>query len=98
MATASFRCHGELNDFLAPERRRAELTVTLARAASAKHMIEALGVPHTEVGAILVNGASVGFAPVVSRSKKARCSGIIAAFARGRACKVKLGEASGGFS
>jgi hypothetical protein len=61
MATATFRFHGELNDFLAPERRRAEFTATLARAASAKHMIEALGVPHTEVGAILVNGASVGF-------------------------------------
>lgn len=61
MATATFRFHAELNDFLAPFRRRAEFTAALARAASAKHMIEALGVPHTEVGAILVNGASVGF-------------------------------------
>lgn len=61
MVTATFRFYEELNDFLAPERRRREFTVPCARAATAKHMIEALGVPHTEVELILVNGASVGF-------------------------------------
>ncbi len=58
---ASFRFYEELNDFLAPERRKHEFTVPCARAASVKHMIEALGVPHTEVELILVNGESVGF-------------------------------------
>ena len=51
----------ELNDFLAPERRRTEFSVTCAQAATTKHMIEALGVPHTEVELILVNGESADF-------------------------------------
>lgn len=61
MVTATFRFYEELNDFLAPERRRGEFRVPCARAATTKHMIEALGVPHTEVELILVNGESVGF-------------------------------------
>src|SRR5438105_6397408 len=58
---ATFRFYEELNDFLAPERRGREFSVPCARAATAKHMIEALGVPHTEVELILLNGESVGF-------------------------------------
>ena len=58
---ATFRFYEELNDFLVPERRGHEFCVPCARAATAKHMIEALGVPHTEVELILVNGESVGF-------------------------------------
>jgi uncharacterized protein with PIN domain len=61
MATATFRFYEELNDFLAPDRRKREFTVTCARAATTKHMIEALGVPHTEVELILLNGESVDF-------------------------------------
>lgn len=61
MVTATFRFYEELNDFLPPERRRREFTCDCARAASTKHMIEALGVPHTEVELILVNGESVDF-------------------------------------
>ncbi|SEL61160.1 Mut7-C RNAse domain-containing protein [Nitrosovibrio tenuis] len=61
MVTATFRFYEELNDFLAPERRKREFASTCARAATTKHMIEALGVPHTEVELILVNGESVGF-------------------------------------
>jgi len=60
-ATATFRFYAELNDFLAPERRGREFTCPCARAATTKHMIEALGVPHTEVEFVLVNGESVGF-------------------------------------
>jgi uncharacterized protein with PIN domain len=61
MATATFRFYEELNDFLAPDRRKREFTVKCARAATTKHMIEALGVPHTEVELILLNGESVDF-------------------------------------
>lgn len=61
MVNATFRFHEELNDFLAPARRRQAFTVPCAEAATTKHMIEALGVPHTEVELILVNGESVGF-------------------------------------
>jgi hypothetical protein len=61
MVTATFRFYEELNDFLAPERRGREFACGCARAATTKHMIEALGVPHTEVELVLVNGESVGF-------------------------------------
>lgn len=61
MVNATFRFYEELNDFLAPARRRQEFTVPCAEAATTKHMIEALGVPHTEVELILVNGESVDF-------------------------------------
>ncbi|RJF96621.1 twitching motility protein PilT [Noviherbaspirillum cavernae] len=61
MVTATFRFYEELNDFLAPERRKHEFDCRCARAATTKHMIEALGVPHTEVEFILVNGESAGF-------------------------------------
>lgn len=59
--TATFRFYEELNDFLPPARRRRDFTVACARAATTKHMVEALGVPHTEVELILLNGESVGF-------------------------------------
>lgn len=61
MAAATFRFYEELNDFLAPDRRKREFSVPCARRATTRHMIEALGVPHTEVELILVNGESVGF-------------------------------------
>ena len=50
-----------MNDFLPRERRKVTFTVPCARAATTKHMIEALGVPHTEVELILVNGESADF-------------------------------------
>ena len=61
MTTATFRFYEELNDFLAPGRRGREFGCSCARAATVKHMIEALDVPHTEVELVLVNGESVGF-------------------------------------
>jgi uncharacterized protein with PIN domain len=61
MVTATFRFYEELNDFLPWERRKQAFTVPCALNATTKHMIEALGVPHTEVELILVNGESVGF-------------------------------------
>ena len=59
--TATFRFHAELNGFLTRERRGCEFAAACAEAATTKHMIEALGVPHTEVEAILVNGEPAGF-------------------------------------
>ena len=61
MVTATFRFYEELNDFLPRERRARSFTAACARAATTKHMIEALGVPHTEVELILVNGESSTF-------------------------------------
>jgi len=61
MVTASFRFYEELNDFLPRDRRGRTFAAKCARAATTKHMIEALGVPHTEVELVLVNGESAGF-------------------------------------
>lgn len=61
MVTANFRFYEELNDFLAPGRRGMAFESPCAQAATVKHMIEALGVPHTEVELVLVNGESVAF-------------------------------------
>jgi hypothetical protein len=70
MATATFRFYEELNEFLAPERRGREFACRCARAATAKHMIESLGVPHTEVELVLVNGESVGFDRVLNEGDR----------------------------
>ncbi|KIF81506.1 Mut7-C RNAse domain-containing protein [Noviherbaspirillum autotrophicum] len=70
MVTATFRFYEELNDFLAPDRRKRDIESVCARAATTKHMIEALGVPHTEVELILVNGESVGFDRVLKEGDR----------------------------
>ncbi|MCW5634382.1 MAG: Mut7-C ubiquitin/RNAse domain-containing protein [Rubrivivax sp.] len=70
MVTATFRFYEELNDFLAPARRGHEFTCACARAATTKHMIEALGVPHTEVELVLVNGESVGFGHLLAEGDR----------------------------
>ena len=61
MVTATFRFYDELNGFLPRARRGREFATPCARAATVKHMIEALGVPHTEAALVLVNGESSGF-------------------------------------
>lgn len=50
------RFYGELNDFLPLEQRQRPISYDLAAGATAKHAIEALGVPHTEVALILIDG------------------------------------------
>ena len=59
---ATFRFYAELNDFLVPERRFTEFAYGFLNVATVKDRIESLGVPHTEVDLILVNGQSVDFA------------------------------------
>jgi uncharacterized protein len=56
MSTARFNFPPELARFLRPERRGRPFAYACARAASLKNAIEALGVPHTEVGTVRVNG------------------------------------------
>ncbi|MDD2695030.1 MAG: Mut7-C RNAse domain-containing protein [Anaerolineales bacterium] len=62
---ACFRFEGELNDFLAPRRRGGTVMLAFRGAQSVKHLVESLGAPHTEVGAILVGGAAVVFDYIV---------------------------------
>lgn len=57
----TLRFYEELNDFLPPERRKVVFAYPLVNGGSVKDLIESLGVPHTEVDLILVNGVSVDF-------------------------------------
>lgn len=65
MSEVHFRFYEELNDFLPVERRRREFPVAGRPRNSVKDMIESLGVPHTEIDLILVNGETVDFSYLV---------------------------------
>jgi uncharacterized protein with PIN domain len=64
-SSATFRFYAELNDFLPPSKRQRSFTTDIHLPVSVKHLIEALGVPHTEVEMILANGESVDFSYLV---------------------------------
>ncbi|MGH9228719.1 MAG: Mut7-C RNAse domain-containing protein [Acidimicrobiales bacterium] len=55
------RMYAELNDFLPPELRGRVLRRPFRPHQTVKDVIEAAGVPHTEVDLVLVNGEPVGF-------------------------------------
>ena len=61
MAAVFVRIYGELNDFLPRAWRHETLVYPLRSPGSAKDMIEALGVPHTEIDLIVVNNVPVTF-------------------------------------
>jgi hypothetical protein len=52
---ATFSFVGELNDFLPHYRKDISFTLEFAPHQSLKHLIESLGVPHTEIGQVQVN-------------------------------------------
>jgi uncharacterized protein with PIN domain len=59
MPTANFRFQGSLNDFLPRRLKAVRFTCSFAAHQTVKHLVEALGVPHLEVGQVLVNGQLV---------------------------------------
>lgn len=61
MARASFRFYEELNDYLPSARWKTEFEYAFGRGAAIGDVVEALGVPHTEIDLILVDGESVDF-------------------------------------
>lgn len=61
MKLAFFRFYSELNDFLPRRWRTGEFPYSFDGRPTVKHVIESIGVPHTEIDLILVNGASVDF-------------------------------------
>ena len=65
MPKAIFRFYEELNDFLPKYRKKTDFRADFAGKRSMKDMIEAMGVPHTEIDLILVNGISVDFAYIL---------------------------------
>lgn len=65
MNQAVFRFYAELNDFLPAGRRQVAFTHQFDGRVSVKHLVESMGVPHTEVDLILVNSKSVDFSHIV---------------------------------
>src|SRR3972149_5285569 len=61
MTRLTARAYQELNDFLPPPRRGKEFEIGVNGTPSVKDVVESVGVPHTEVDVILVNGESVDF-------------------------------------
>jgi len=57
----NIRFYEELNFFLPREQRKRDLRVSYTRGDTVKALIETLGVPHTEVDLVLVNGDSQSF-------------------------------------
>ena len=70
---ANFRFYAELNDFLDAAQQGRSLGYRFDGNPAIKDPIETLGVPHSEVDLIIVDGRSVGFisaraltAPIIS--------------------------------
>jgi uncharacterized protein with PIN domain len=55
------RAYAELNDFLAPDQRGRTLRRPFSPHQTVKDVVEAAGIPHTEVDLIVVGGEPVGF-------------------------------------
>jgi uncharacterized protein len=53
---ATFTYLAELNDFLPPDRKNTPFSLEFEPHQSLKHLIESTGVPHTEIGQVMVNG------------------------------------------
>ncbi len=59
--SVTIRFYEELNDFLPPEKKKKRFAVNFYGKRSVKDFIQSLGVPHSEIDLILVNGKSVDF-------------------------------------
>ena len=70
MPLIEFRFYEELNAFLRMDRRRRSFCYRCSRDATVKQAIEALGVPHTEVELILVDGESVDFGHLLKHAER----------------------------
>ncbi|WP_336724365.1 Mut7-C RNAse domain-containing protein [Paraflavisolibacter sp. H34] len=53
--SATFRFHGSLNDFLRPAQKATEILYSFGGLPAVKDAIEAIGIPHPEVGALTIN-------------------------------------------
>jgi uncharacterized protein len=60
VSTAHFSFNGRLKDFLPQEQKDQTVRVEFQGRQSIKHLVESLGVPHPEVGAVRINGQEGG--------------------------------------
>jgi len=65
-----FRFRGELNDFLPLSRRNIEFDHVAGATDTIKHVIESLGVPHTEVEQVTVNGQALSLSAQLSQGDR----------------------------
>ncbi len=70
MGSVFIRFYAELGDLLSPERRGREFEHAHPSGGAVKDLIEGLGVPHTEVDLVLVDGRSVGFSHPVGNGAR----------------------------
>ena len=61
LKSANFRFYEELNDFLYTAKKKSLFSYNFEGSPSVKDAVGAIGVPHTEIDLILVNGKSVDF-------------------------------------
>ena len=61
MPSVTVRFYEELNEFLPADRRRLSFPADVPPGSTTKSLVENLGVPHTEVDLVLVNGESSDF-------------------------------------
>jgi uncharacterized protein len=69
-ASAELSFSGEVLDFFEPDNRGEAIAYPVERRASIKDVIESLGVPHTEVGTIVVDGREVGFSHLLGPGER----------------------------
>lgn len=65
MNSITIRFYAELNDFLPPDKKQVAFKYYFTDKTLIKDLIESLGVPHTHVDLILVNGNSVPFSELI---------------------------------
>jgi uncharacterized protein len=63
--TVSFRFYGYLNDFLPPFRRGFRFRQVLGTSWSVRDVLDVVGVPHSQVDVVVVNGTPVEFSYVL---------------------------------
>ena len=89
MATATLRFYEELNDFLPEDRKKREFRAHFHPGDTVKALIESLGIPHTEVDLILVNGRSVPFAQKVQQGDRISVYPVFESLEIGSVTKVR---------
>jgi uncharacterized protein with PIN domain/sulfur carrier protein ThiS len=88
-ARITIRCYAELNDFLAEPRRQRDFEVCTTAGRSVKDLLESLGIPHTEVDLLVVNGEPAGFEASVADGDRVAAYPVFEAFDVAGTTKVR---------
>lgn len=89
MGRVFVRFYAELGDLLAPERRGRQFEHPFPVGGAVKDLIESLGVPHTEVDLVLVDGCSVDFSHPVGNGERVSVYPVFEAMDVGSVTRVR---------